>query len=69
MAISWERAVPLAFHLCCSYFSAVLNVGVPLPLFCVKDWMWDSIVAVPDLCLSIFLEYIKIQDSVYSVCI
>ena len=29
MAICWERAVPLAFHLGCFYFSAVLIVGVP----------------------------------------
>ena len=29
MAICWERAVPLAFHLYCFYFSAVLIVGVP----------------------------------------
>ena len=32
MAICWERAVPLAFHLCCFYFSAVLAVGVPFRL-------------------------------------
>ena len=25
------RAVPLAFRMCCFYFSAVLIVGVPLP--------------------------------------
>ena len=31
MAICWERAVPLAFHLCCFYFSAVLIVSVPFP--------------------------------------
>ena len=29
--ICWERAVPLTFHLCCFYFSAVLIVGVPFP--------------------------------------
>ena len=28
MAICWEKSVPLAFHLCCFYFSAVLIVGV-----------------------------------------
>ena len=27
----WERAVPLAFHLFCFYFSAVLIVGVSFP--------------------------------------
>ena len=32
MAICWERAFPLAFHLCCFYFSAVLIVGVPFRL-------------------------------------
>ena len=31
VTICWERAVPLAFHLCCFYFSAVLNLGVPFP--------------------------------------
>ena len=31
MAICWETAVPLAFILCCFYFSAVLIVGVPFP--------------------------------------
>ena len=31
MAICWGRAVPLAFHLCCFYFSAILIVGVPFP--------------------------------------
>ena len=31
MAIYWERAVPLAFHLWSFYFSAVLIVGVPFP--------------------------------------
>ena len=30
-AICWERSVPLTFHLCCFYFSAVLIVGVPFP--------------------------------------
>ena len=30
VAISWERAVPLAFHSCYFYFSAVITVGVPL---------------------------------------
>ena len=29
VAICWERAVPLAFHLCCFYFSAVVIVCVP----------------------------------------
>ena len=36
MAICWERAVPLAFHLCCFHFSAVLIVCVPFP-FWVSD--------------------------------
>ena len=50
MAICWERAVPLAFHLCCFYFNAVLIVGVPF-LFGAKGRMWNSIVSVPDHCL------------------
>ena len=53
MAICWERAVPLAFHLCCFYFSAVLIVGVPF-LFGVKGRMWNSIVSVPDHCLCFY---------------
>ena len=31
MAVCWEGAVPLAFHLCCFNFSAVLVVRVPFP--------------------------------------
>ena len=59
MAICWERAAPLAFHLCCFYFSDVLIVGVPFP-FGVYGRIWNSIVSVPDHCLFIcfplFLE-------------
>ena len=44
MAICWERAVPLAFHLCCFYFSAVLIVGVPFPCG-VKGRILNSIVS------------------------
>ena len=55
MAICWERAVPLAFHWCCVYFSSVLIVGVPLT-FGVKDRIWNSIVSVPDHCLFIYLS-------------
>ena len=62
MAISWERVVPLAFHLCCFYFSAVLIVSVPFR-FGVLGSMWNSIVAVPDHCiLSTFhLKTIKVS--------
>ena len=55
MAICWERAVPLAFHLCCFYFSAVLVVGAPFP-FGVWGGMWSSIVSVSDHCLFIFFD-------------
>ena len=48
MAICWERAVPLAFHLCRFNFSAVLVVCVPFP-FGIWGRMWNSIVSVPDL--------------------
>ena len=54
MAICWERAVFLAFHLCCFYFSVVLIVGVPFP-FGVESRMWNSIVSVPDRGLFIYL--------------
>ena len=52
MDICWERAVPLAFHLCCFYFGAVLIVGVPF-LFGVQGRMQNLIVLVPDHCLFI----------------
>ena len=56
MANCWERAVPLAFHLCCFlfvfYFSAVLIVGVPFP-FGVKGRMWNSILSVPFIYLTL----------------
>ena len=58
MAIYWERAVPLAFHLCCFYFSAVLFVGVPFP-FGVQDRMCNLIVSVPDYCLFIYFMCTK----------
>ena len=54
MAICWERAVPLAFHLCCFYLSAVLIVPVQ---FGVQDRMWKSIVSVPGHCLCIYFIY------------
>ena len=54
MAICWKRAVPLAFHLCCFYFSAVLIVGVP---FGVKGMMWNSSVSVLDNFLFIYLMH------------
>ena len=50
MAIFWERAFPLAFHLYCFYFSDVLVVRVPFP-FGVWGRVWNSIVSVPDHCL------------------
>ena len=55
MAICWERAVPLAFHLCCFYFSAVLIVGVSFP-FGIYGSMLNSIVSVPDHCPFIYFK-------------
>ena len=55
MAICLEKAVPLAFHLCCFYFSAVLIVGVPFP-FGVYDWI--SIVSFPGHCLCFYFNYL-----------
>ena len=49
MAICWERAVPLAFHLCCFYFSNVFIVGVPFP-FGVWAGCRILIVSVTDHC-------------------
>ena len=42
--------VPMAFHLCSFYFSAILIVGVPFQ-FGVWGRMWKSIVLVPEHCL------------------
>ena len=53
MAICWEIAVPLTFHVCCFYFSAVLTVSVPFQ-FGAEGRMWNSIVSVPDHCLFIY---------------
>ena len=58
MAIFWEKAVPLVFHLCCFYFSAVLIVGVPFP-FGVYGRMLNSIVSVPDHCLFIYFVFVS----------
>ena len=65
MTICWERAVPLAFHLCCFYFSAVLTVGVPF-LFGVLGRMWNStvsflIIAFLSKLLMLFF-YIKFKE-------
>ena len=57
MTIFWERAVPLAFHLFCFDFSAVLVVRVPFP-FGVWGRMWNSILAVPDHCLFIYFLFV-----------
>ena len=61
MVICWKRAVPLAFHLCCFNFSAVLVVRVPF-LFGVWGRLWNSIVSVPDHCLFIYFRLELPQD-------
>ena len=66
MAICWERAVPVTFHVCCFYFSAVIIVGVPFP-FGVHDMMWNSIVSVPDHCLLIYFVTTR-QFSIVKTC-
>ena len=35
MAICWERAVPLAFHLCYFYFWCRLGCRCPFPVWCL----------------------------------
>ena len=50
-----ERAVPLAFYLCCFCFSVALIVGVPFP-FGVLGRMWNSIVSVLDDCIFIYFK-------------
>ena len=57
MAICWERAVPLAFHLCCFYFNAVLIGDVPYP-FGVSGRMWNS---NPDHCLFIYFTHAGLE--------
>ena len=56
MAICWERAVTLAFHLCCFYFSVVLVVCVLFP-FGVWDGVWNSTVSVSDHCFFIYFGF------------
>ena len=63
MAICWERAVPLSFHLCCFYFSAVSVVHVHFQkTFGVWDRMWNLTVSVPDHCL--FICYGSLEGGV-----
>ena len=50
VAICSEIAVPLAFHFCCFYFSAILVIRVPFP-FGVWGRVSNSVVSVPDHCL------------------
>ena len=66
MAICWERAVPLAFHLCCFYFSAILIVCVPFP-FGVQGRMWNLIVSVPDHCLFIYFTLFSVTHPLLAV--
>ena len=66
MAICWEIAVPLAFHLCCFYFSAVIIVNVPFP-FGVYGRMWNSIVSVPVHCLFIYFAHLTVLFRFYIV--
>ena len=61
MVICWERAVTLAFYLCCFYFSAVLIVGAPFP-FDVYVRIWNSIVSVPDHCFFNYFNTYLIYD-------
>ena len=66
MAICWEIAVPLAFHLYCFYFSAILVVRVPFQ-FGVWGRVWNSIASVPDHCLSfIYFGILRMVPNLYS---
>ena len=57
----WERAVPLAFHLWCFCFSAVLIVGVTFPTG-VYSRVWNSIISAPDHCLSIYCVDARVDE-------
>ena len=48
-------SIPLAFHVCCFYFSAVVDVLVSF-LFSVWGRVWNSIVSVPNHCLFIYFS-------------
>ena len=61
VVICWERAVPLAFHLCWINFSVVLVVRVPF-LLGVWGRMWNLIVSVPDHCLFINVPHMIVID-------
>ena len=63
MVICWERAVPLAFHLCCFYFSDGLVVRVLFP-FGVWGRVWNSIISVP---ISAFLSSLKNNTKSYKI--
>ena len=65
MAICLERAIPLAFHLCCLYFRVVSIVGVTVP-FGVYDRMWNSIVSIPDHCLFIYVLLKDIKLTIFN---
>ena len=56
MAICWERAFRVAFHLCCFHYSAVFVVRVPFP-FGVWGRMWNSIVSVPNHYFFFFIYF------------
>ena len=53
VANCWEKAVILAFWLCCFTFLSVSLLHVPFP-FCVWGRMWNLSVSVLDHCLSIY---------------
>ena len=59
MTICWERAVPLAFLLCCFNFSAVFSCTSPFPMWCLGR-MWNSIVRFLIFpFLSTFITFVK----------
>ena len=67
MAICWERAVVLAFRLCCLFYTALI-VCAPFP-FGVWGRIWNLIVSVPDRCLFIYFSketVIKRLDYLFS---
>ena len=57
MAMCWERAVPLAFHLCRFYSSVVLVIRAPFP-FGVWGCVWNSTISVPDHCPFTYFQYV-----------
>ena len=65
VAISWERAIPLAFHLCWFLFWCYLNCRCPFPVWCLgQDVEFDC---VGSWSLPFYLLFIILRSLFFSV--